>query len=128
VIRSFRQDKPYDRFLQEQLADDEIDANNQEMLVASSFHRLGPLRKSGGNQDTAYNRNEVLMEMTNVIGSALLGVTLVRSLSRPQVRSHPPKRLLPYTGILRLYPAPGYSAFYVRGTGCLEEEDGRHRR
>jgi hypothetical protein len=76
VIRSFRQDKPYDHFLQEQLAGDEIDASNQEMLVASSFNRLGPLRKNGGNQDAAYNRNEVLVEMTNVIGSAFLGVTL----------------------------------------------------
>ena len=36
----------------------------------------GALRKNAGNQDAAYNRNEILVEMTNVIGSALLGVTL----------------------------------------------------
>lgn len=80
VIRSIREDKPYDQFLREQLAGDEIDAQNQEMRqemqVAAGFHRLGPLRKNAGNQDAAYNRNEILVEMTNVIGSAMLGVTL----------------------------------------------------
>jgi hypothetical protein len=76
VIRSIREDKPYDQFLQEQLAGDEIDAKNEEMLVAAGFHRLGALRKNAGNQDAAYNRNEILVEMTNVIGSGLLGMTL----------------------------------------------------
>jgi hypothetical protein len=76
VIRSIREDKPYDQFVREQLAGDEIDPKNQEMLVAAGFHRLGPNRKNAGNQDAAYNRNEVLVEMTNIIGSAFLGVTL----------------------------------------------------
>ena len=76
VIRSFQQDKPYDQFVQEQLAGDEIDPENHEMLVASSFNRLGPYRKNAGNQDEAYIRNEVLAEMSNVVGSAFLGVTL----------------------------------------------------
>ncbi len=76
VIRSIAEDKPYDQFLREQLAGDEIDSQNQEMLVAAGFNRLGPLRKNAGNQDAAYNRNEVMVEMTNVIGSGLLGVTL----------------------------------------------------
>jgi hypothetical protein len=76
VIRSFQQDKPYDKFVQEQLAGDEIDPESHEMLVASSFNRLGPYRKNAGNQDEAYIRNEVLTEMSNVVGSAFLGVTL----------------------------------------------------
>ena len=76
VIRSIREDKPYDQFLREQLAGDEIDATREEMLMAAGFHRLGPLRKNAGNQDAAYNRNEILVEMTNVIGSGLLGITL----------------------------------------------------
>ena len=76
VIRSIREDKPYDQFLREQLAGDEIDPKNQDLLVAAGFHRLGPLRKNAGNQDAAYNRNEILVEMTNAIGSAMLGMTL----------------------------------------------------
>jgi hypothetical protein len=76
VIRSVANDKPYDQFLREQLAGDEIDGSREELLVAAGFHRLGPLRKNAGNQDAAYNRNEILVEMTNVIGSGMLGITL----------------------------------------------------
>ena len=37
---------------------------------------MAPLRKNAGNQEVASSRNEVLTEMTNIVGSALLGVTL----------------------------------------------------
>jgi len=76
VIRSFSSDKPYDRFLMEQLAGDEINPEDQELRTASGLNRLGPLRKNAGNQEVASSRNEVLTEMTNVVGSAMLGVTL----------------------------------------------------
>ncbi|MBI1791395.1 MAG: DUF1553 domain-containing protein [Acidobacteria bacterium] len=76
VIRAFNNDKPYDRFLTEQLAGDEISPKEDETLIAAGFNRLGPLRKNAGNQEVASSRNEVLTEMTNAVGSALLGVTL----------------------------------------------------
>src|SRR5262249_41585282 len=76
VIRAFQNDKPYDRFLTEQLAGDEIAPKEDETLIAAGFNRLGPLRKNAGNQEVASSRNEVLTEMTNGVGSALLGVTL----------------------------------------------------
>ena len=76
VIRSFAADKPYDQFLTEQLAGDEIEPTSREMQVAASFNRLGPYRRNAGNQDKAYIRNEIMTEMTNVVGSAFLGVTL----------------------------------------------------
>jgi Protein of unknown function (DUF1553)/Protein of unknown function (DUF1549) len=76
VIKSFNEDKPYNRFITEQLAGDELDAGNDELLIASGFNRLGPLRKNAGNQEVASSRNEVLTEMTNVVGSAFLGVTI----------------------------------------------------
>jgi len=75
VVRSFNDDKPYDAFVKEQLAGDEMDAKNTEYLVASGFNRLGPLRKNAGNQDVASSHNEVLTEMTNIVGAAFLGVT-----------------------------------------------------
>ncbi len=82
VIRAFNEDRPYDRFLTEQLAGDETTPVEQmtpaghEKLIAAGFNRLGPLRKNAGNQEVASSRNEVLTEMTNAVGSALLGVTL----------------------------------------------------
>ena len=76
VIASFNTDKPYHEFLTEQLAGDELDAKTDTLLVASGFNRLGPLRKNAGNQEVASSRTEVLTEMTNIVGAAMLGVTL----------------------------------------------------
>ena len=76
IIQSFNDDKPYDAFVKEQLAGDEMDAANRTYLVASGFNRLGPLRKNAGNQDVASSHNEVLTEMTNIVGAAFLGVTV----------------------------------------------------
>jgi Protein of unknown function (DUF1553)/Protein of unknown function (DUF1549) len=76
VIRAFNNDKPYDRFLLEQLAGDEIAPKEDETLIAAGFNRLAPLRKNAGNQEVASSRNEVLTEMTNIVGAAFLGVTL----------------------------------------------------
>jgi hypothetical protein len=76
VISSFNADKPYDVFLKEQLAGDEMDPKNDTLLVASGFNRLGPLRKNAGNQDVASSRTEVLTEMANIVGAGMLGMTM----------------------------------------------------
>ena len=41
VIKSFNDDKPYDRFLTEQLAGDELDEVTTESLTATGYYRLG---------------------------------------------------------------------------------------
>jgi mono/diheme cytochrome c family protein len=41
VIRSFNADKPYDRFIREQLAGDELDRNDPDAVIATGFYRLG---------------------------------------------------------------------------------------
>ncbi|MFN0101883.1 MAG: DUF1549 and DUF1553 domain-containing protein [Bryobacteraceae bacterium] len=76
VVRSLNEDKPYDRFVMEQLAGDEIDSKSEWLRVASGLQRLGPLRKNAGNQEVASSRSEVLTEMTNIVGAAFLGVTI----------------------------------------------------
>jgi hypothetical protein len=76
VIRSFNRDKPYNAFVREQLAGDELSKIDEEMRTAAGFNRLGPVRRNAGNQEVASSRNEDLTEMTNVVGAALLGVTL----------------------------------------------------
>ena len=40
VINAFNSDKPYDRFLREQLAGDELDDANEESITATGFYRL----------------------------------------------------------------------------------------
>ncbi|MFG0334193.1 MAG: DUF1549 and DUF1553 domain-containing protein, partial [Maioricimonas sp. JB049] len=41
VIRSLNEDKPYDQFLLEQLAGDELDEVTPETIIATGFYRLG---------------------------------------------------------------------------------------
>src|SRR5207244_9590824 len=76
VNRSYNAGKPDNAFVKEQLAGDDMDAKNPTHLVASGFNRLGPLRKNAGNQDVASSHNEVLTEMTNIVGATFLGVTV----------------------------------------------------
>ncbi len=76
VIASFNADKPYDRFVMEQVAGDELDPQSQECLIAAGFHRLGAVRRNAGNQDVASSRNEVLTDRTDIIGAAFLGMTM----------------------------------------------------
>jgi hypothetical protein len=76
VIDSLNSDKPYDRFILEQVAGDEIEPKNRECQTASILHRLGPIRRNAGNPEIALSRNEVLTERTDIIGSAFLGLTI----------------------------------------------------
>ncbi|WP_020474814.1 PSD1 and planctomycete cytochrome C domain-containing protein [Zavarzinella formosa] len=41
VIKSFNADKPYDQFIREQLAGDEINPNDPDCVVATGYYRLG---------------------------------------------------------------------------------------
>lgn len=76
VIRSFNEDKPFDRFIQEQLAGDEAESPTEDEFIAAGFHRFGPVRRNAGNPEIALSRNEVLTERTDIIGSAFMGLTM----------------------------------------------------
>lgn len=76
VIRSFNEDKPFNQFLKEQVAADEIWPEDKSRLVALGFHRAGPEHLVGGNQDAEMNRQEVLVEMTAGISNVFLGLTM----------------------------------------------------
>ncbi len=76
VIRAFQDDKPYDQFLSEQLAGDEVTPVTEEGQIAAGFLRWGPIRRNAGNPDVAISRNEVLTEMTDTVGVTLLGMTM----------------------------------------------------
>ena len=76
VIDSLNRDKPFDRFLTEQIAGDEIAPGDPDCQTASIFHRLGPVRRNAGNPEIALSRNEVLTERTDILGTAFLGLTV----------------------------------------------------
>ncbi len=76
VVNSFNANKPYDRFLKEQIAGDELYPGDQAALIATGFHRAGPIHLVGGNQDEEMNRQEVLTEMTLGVSNVFLGMTV----------------------------------------------------
>jgi hypothetical protein len=72
VIRAFNQDKPYDRFVLEQLAGDEIAPADPDVLVATGFLRLGIYEY---NQRNAWGQwRDILNDITDVTGDAFLGL------------------------------------------------------
>ncbi len=76
VVQSLNQDKPYDRFLLEQIAGDELAPDDFEMRVATGFLRAGPQHVVAGNQDEALNRQEWLTEVMFGVGNGVLGLTV----------------------------------------------------
>lgn len=85
VIRSLNEDKPYDQFLLEQIAGDELydfenaDAITDEMmdaLVATGFLRMVPDGTGSDIVDTVAERFEVVADEIEVLGSAVMGLTL----------------------------------------------------
>lgn len=76
AIRAFNDNKPFDRFIKEQIAGDELYPNDADALIATGFLRAGPQHVVGGNQDEEQNRQELLIEMTAGVGNAFLGLTM----------------------------------------------------
>src|SRR5439155_20810162 len=74
VIDSFNRDKPYDRFVTEQLAGDEIDGSNAETQVATTFLRLGTWDDEPA--DPKVDRYDQLDDVLGTTATAFLGLTL----------------------------------------------------
>src|SRR4029079_14108431 len=76
VIDDLNRDKPYDRFVLEQLGGDEIDPASDELRIAAGFNRLGPVRRNAGNQELAFSRNEGLPYVADAPATVFLGLTV----------------------------------------------------
>ncbi len=75
VIRAFNQDKPYNQFLREQIAGDELDSVTTDSLIATGF--LRSYAKVGYREkDNPEFRYEYLDDMIATIGRGILGLTV----------------------------------------------------
>jgi hypothetical protein len=75
VIRSFNEDKPYDQFIREQIAGDEILPNDPQGIVAAGFLRMGPWELTG-MEVAKVARMRFLDDVTNSVGETFLGQSL----------------------------------------------------
>ena len=72
VVRSFQTDKPFDQFVREQIAGDELDPDNPEALAATGYLRMSLYEYN--QRDARQQRNEILNDITDVTGDVFLGL------------------------------------------------------
>jgi mono/diheme cytochrome c family protein len=81
VIRSFNEDKPYDRFVREQLAGDEIAPDSRDALIATGYYLLGiwddePADKHERNEDLKLSVFDWYDDVVSTTGQTFLGLTV----------------------------------------------------
>ncbi|TDX65520.1 uncharacterized protein DUF1549 [Methylosinus sp. sav-2] len=74
VVQSFNEDKPYSRFIQEQIAADEIAPGDQKALVATGF--LASYTDNPNARDLIGRKYQITTDITDTIGTAILGTTV----------------------------------------------------
>ena len=84
VVRAFNEDMPWDRFIIEQLAGDELvthsfdslDEADAQKLIATAYLRLVPDGTGEGGVNAKEARNDTIAETVKVVSSSLLGLTV----------------------------------------------------
>ena len=83
VIRTFNNDKPFNQFVVEQLAGDELagptgelTAERIELLTATGFLRMAPDGTGAGGVDQNLARNQVMADTLQIVATSLLGLTV----------------------------------------------------
>lgn len=74
VVRSLNDDKPYDRFVKEQVAGDELYPDDPWARVATGFNRHYPDESNAANLQQ--RRSEQLLDITDAFASTFLGLTV----------------------------------------------------
>ena len=75
VINSFNKDLPYDQFIIEQIAGDELPNPTQDQIVATGFLRNAMLNEEGG-ADPEQFRMDAMFDRMDAIGKSVLGLTI----------------------------------------------------
>ncbi len=72
VVRSFNEDKPFDQFIREQLAGDELPYSDEN---SKALGFLAAARYSGNELDKEIQRNDILVDVVNTTAQTFLGLT-----------------------------------------------------
>ncbi|HEU5117656.1 MAG TPA: DUF1553 domain-containing protein, partial [Isosphaeraceae bacterium] len=76
VVNALNSDMPYDRFVELQLAGDELEPGDPSALIATGFGRCGPREVVGGNIEADVKRQSELTEVAGTVSSVFLGLTM----------------------------------------------------
>ncbi|HEY1755896.1 MAG TPA: PSD1 and planctomycete cytochrome C domain-containing protein [Bryobacteraceae bacterium] len=75
VIKAFNDDKPYNTFIKEQIAGDEIPNRTDDSLIATGFLRAGPRVRNHEHANPA-RRYDYLDDVIGAVGKGMLGLTV----------------------------------------------------
>ena len=75
VINAFNQDLPYDQFLIEQIAGDQLPSAKQDQIVATGFLRNSMLNQEGAIDPEQF-RMDAMFDRMEAIGKGMLGLTI----------------------------------------------------
>jgi hypothetical protein len=75
VIKSFNDDKPYNNFIKEQIAGDEMPNRTDDDLIATGFLRAGPRVRNHEHANPA-RRYDYLDDVLGAVGKGVLGLTV----------------------------------------------------
>ena len=74
VIGAFNQDKPFNRFIQEQIAGDELWPDSQEARIATGF--LAGYPDNSNSRDLVQRKYQIATDMTDLVGETFLAATV----------------------------------------------------
>jgi len=74
VIKAFNDDKPFDRFIQEQIAGDELFPDSQEARIATGF--LGGYPDNANSRDLVQRKYQIDTDMTDQVGEVFLAASI----------------------------------------------------
>ncbi|CAH0352943.1 DUF1549 and DUF1553 domain-containing protein [Aquabacterium sp. CECT 9606] len=74
VINAFNSDKPFNRFIQEQVAGDELWPDNQEARIATGY--LAGYPDNANSRDLVQRKYQIETDMTDLVGETFLSATI----------------------------------------------------
>lgn len=116
VIRSFNADKPYDQFVQEQLAGDVLEHATPESKTATGYYRLGIWDDEPA--DPLQARYDELDDLVATTGQAFLGLTI--NCARCHDHKIDPIPTTDYYGMLAIFA--DVAPYGIRGDGASNNQ------
>ncbi len=123
IIKAFNTDKPYDRFIREQIAGDELWPDDPDALVATGFNRHYPDEYNARN--LMQRRQEILNDITDTVGAVFLGATY--ACARCHDHKYDPVRQKDYYRLQAFFAATRAKDDYVLASKA-EQADYERRR
>jgi hypothetical protein len=117
VIRSLNADKPFDRFIKEQIAGDELWPDNEQARLATGLYTTGPVLQEAGMVAGKLEYDQ-LTDAVDTTGAAFLGMTL--ACARCHDHKYDPVSQKEYYGLQAVFAASDQVDFAADWTKLRE--------